>query len=249
MNGRESSPDVPDQKNESARKPGARTTLTILLVVLLAGYLVMALEILAFRIVQIYFGSAIYATGAVLGVVLAALTVGYWLGGTMSVRLRPTRIQATALVIAGLWIFMMGGIPNPVTGFFESREDPMRISEPFMQPPWKTVPNWVLENSTSESIEVRMRMDPLVGSLLLFALPSMLLATVGPCAIRVLTHRAREAGKTSGWVFALGSLGSIAGVLVTSFWLIAVLGLGANLRLIGLIAIILSALVGTIREK
>ena len=120
-------------KKEILKRPGILVTLIILLIVLLSGYLVMALEILAFRIVQIYFGSEIYATGAVLGVVLAALTVGYWLGGTLSVRLRPTGIQATALVIAGLWIFMMGGIPSPVSGFFEPREDPMSVSEPFLR--------------------------------------------------------------------------------------------------------------------
>jgi predicted membrane-bound spermidine synthase len=80
-----------------------------------------------------------------------------------------------------------------------------------------------------------MRIDPLIGSLILFSIPSALLAMVGPCAVRVLTRKASDAGKMSGWVFALGSLGSIAGVLVTSFWLIAVLGTGANLRLTGLI--------------
>ncbi len=212
-------------------------------VVFLAGYLVMALEILAFRIIQASLGSAIYSTGAVLGIVLAALTGGYWLGGTLSVRFRPTRIQAIALVTAGVWIFLMGGIPKPVSGVFQKREDPRQAAQAYLQPPWKTVPEWILDHPVSDSNEFRMRWDPLVGSVILFTVPSFLLAMVGPCAIRALTRRAEEAGKTSGWVFALGSLGSIAGVLVTSFWLIAVLGLGANLRLIGLVACLLGALV------
>ncbi len=247
MNKRDSRSTNAGKERPNARGSGAWVTIVILLVVFLAGYLVMALEILAFRIVQIYFGSAIYATGAVLGVVLAALTVGYWTGGSLSVRLRPTRIQATALIVAGLWIFMMGGIPRPIGGFFQVRENPQQISQPYMKPPWKTVPEWVLDHPLSESIEFRMRMDPLMGSFFLFAIPSMLLATVGPCAIRALTRRAEEAGKTSGWVFALGSLGSIAGVIVTSFWLIAVLGLGANLRLVGVLAVVLGIMASLLR--
>jgi uncharacterized membrane protein YccC len=51
----------------------------------------------------------------------------------------------------------------------------------------------------------------------------------------------------SGWVFALGSLGSIAGVLVTSFWLIAYLGIGANLRVIGSVAVLLGILAAASR--
>jgi len=211
----------------------------ILIVVFLAGYLVMALEILAFRIVQVNFGTAIYATGAVLGVVLAALTIGYWLGGTLSVKLSPTGIQATALIVAGIWIFLMAGIPNPLGDLVLVRENPQAVSEAYLAAPWKTMSQWVLEHPVSESMEARMRFDPLIGSLLLFAIPSILLATVGPCAIRILTRRAEQAGPVSGWVFALGSLGSIAGVLVTSFWLIAVLGISANLRLVGIVAVLI----------
>lgn len=217
-----------------------KSTPALLLVVFLSGYLVMALEILAFRIVQIFFGTAIYSTGAVLGIVLSALTLGYWLGGTLSARFNPTRIQAGALVIAGLWIFMMAGIPRNTADFFQVRENPREEVMYSIQPPWKTVPNWILDNPVNDSIEFRIRWDPLAGSLILFAIPSFLLAMVGPCAIQALTRQAREAGRVSGWVFALGSLGSIAGVLVTSFWLIALIGLGTNLRLIGLVGVVMS---------
>ncbi len=222
-------------------------TVLLLLVVFMSGYLVMALEIMALRIVQINFGNAIYSTGAVLGVVLAALTVGYWLGGTLSVKLSPTKIQATALIIAGIWIFTLAGIPNPIGNVLQVRENPIEASEPILEAPWKTISEYIVDNPMSESIEFRMRMDPLVGSLILFAIPSFLLAMIGPCAIRALTRRAEEAGRTSGWVFAHGSLGSIAGVLVTSFWLIAILGLNANLRLIGVVAIVLGIIASTLR--
>jgi hypothetical protein len=220
----------------------------VLCTVLLAGYLVMALEILAFRIVQIYFGTAIYATGAVLGVVLAALTLGYWMGGNLSVRYRATRVQAGSLIVAGLWIFAMAGIPRPIGAVFQSRENPQGMKSPYLTPPWKTIPQWILDHPASESIEVRMRLDPLVGSIILFAVPSFLLATVGPCAIRILTRKAEQAGPVSGRVFALGSLGSIAGVLVTSFWLIALAGISANLRLVGVVAFALGLLVFCIRN-
>jgi len=230
-------------------KPGPAFVAMLLVIVFLSGYILMALEILAFRISAIYFGSSIYATGAVLGVVLAAMTLGYWAGGSMSVRLVPTRIQAVALVIAGLWIFTMAGIPNPAGDIFRTRENPMEVTEPHLAPFWKTVPDRVLAHNENMDLEIRMRVDPLEGSLLLFAIPSFLLAMVGPCAIRALTRRVEESGSMSGSVFALGSLGSIAGVMVTSFWLIALMGLGANLRLIGMVAVALGILAGSLRGR
>ena len=166
----------------------------------------------------------------------------------MSVRLVPTRIQAVALVVAGLWIFMMAGIPDPVGDIFQIRENPMEIATPHLAPFWKTIPEKVLAANQNMDLEVRMRVDPLGGSLLLFAIPSFLLAMVSPCAIRALTRRVEESGRMSGSVFALGSLGSIAGVMVTSFWLIAMMGLGANLRLIGFGALLLGLVAGLIRE-
>lgn len=241
------------EKNKILENPRDSETINpisiplLLLVVFFGGYLVMALEILAFRIAQIYFGTAIFSTGAVLGIVLSALTLGYWLGGTLSVRFRPSCIQFVALIIAGIWIIGMAGVPRNPSDFFKSRENPREEVVYSLQPPWKTVPTWILDNPVSESIEFRMRWDPLAGSIILFAVPSFLLAMIGPCAIRALTKKAREAGKISGWVFALGSLGSIAGVLVTSFWLIALMGLGANLRMIGLVSIVLSIIAGNIR--
>jgi MFS family permease len=242
----------PAISNNQNRQGTGRNTVTLntpalLAVVFFGGYLVMALEIIAFRIVQVYFGTAIYSTGAVLGVVLSALTLGYWLGGTLSVKFAPTKIQMVVLFFAGLWIIVLAGIPKNPSDFFQPRENP-RIEVMYsVQPPWKTVPTWVLDHPVSDSIEFRMRWDPLVGSILLFAVPSFLLAMVGPCAIRALTTKVREAGKISGWVFALGSLGSIAGVLLTSFWLIAVLGIIANLRLIGIISIIISIMALSIK--
>jgi MFS family permease len=232
-------------QNKAQNIPSARLAL-ILLVVFCAGYLVMALEILAFRISQIYFGTSIYATGAVLGIVLAALTLGYWLGGALSVKYPPAEIQFMSLFIAGLFIFIIAGIPQHINDLFLLRENPQVMTLYHLAPLWKTVSEWIIAHPVSESLEFRMRFDPLIGSLLLFAIPSFLLATVGPCAIRDLTRDAKQAGRVSGWVFAIGSLGSIAGVMVTSFWLIAVLGIDANLRLIGTISILMAIVAFTL---
>jgi hypothetical protein len=208
-------------------------------IVFFSGYLLMALEILAFRVIQLSFGNSIYSTGAVLGVILSAMTLGYWLGGNLSVRIAPMKIQGIALISSGLWIILLGGLPGSMSALLDKSQISGESSQYFLDAVWKTIPEWVIDLPLGESIETRMKVEPLIGSCLLFFIPSFFLAMVGPCAVRGLVRDHGEAGKVSGWVYAVGSLGSIAGVLVTSFWLVAALGIGANFRLTGFMSFIL----------
>jgi predicted membrane-bound spermidine synthase len=80
----------------------------------------------------------------------------------------------------------------------------------------------------------------LAGIVALFVLPTLLLATVGPCVIRL---QAREQiGTTAGTVNALGAIGSIAGVLLTSFVLLPHAGTRATLQSLAAAALVLGAI-------
>ena len=46
------------------------------------------MELAASRVLAPYFGNSLFVWGALIGVVLAGLSVGYWLGGTLADRLR-----------------------------------------------------------------------------------------------------------------------------------------------------------------
>ncbi len=66
------------------------------------GAMGMVLELVAFRLVSPFFGYSLYVWGAVVGVVMAALAVGYWLGGRLADRWSSPRVlfgilSATAL--------------------------------------------------------------------------------------------------------------------------------------------------------
>ena len=49
-----------------------------------AGYLIMSLELLGFRLLAPYFGYSIYVWGSLIGLILAALATGYYLGGWLA---------------------------------------------------------------------------------------------------------------------------------------------------------------------
>jgi spermidine synthase len=68
--------------------------------VFMAGALLMALEIAAFRIIGKTFGSALRETTTVISVFLAAMSVGYWVGGRAGDRWPDPRTLAATLFAA-----------------------------------------------------------------------------------------------------------------------------------------------------
>ncbi len=81
---------------------------------------------------------------------------------------------------------------------------------------------------------------PAVATAIIFAPPMTALATVGPFVIRLLAH-AGHVGVTAGTVYALSTLGSVVGVLTSSFWLVPRFGTRVTLVVLCATSIVLGA--------
>lgn len=82
---------------------GARAA-AIYLAAFLAGAVLLGVEIAASRVLAPFFGNSLFVWGALIGVVLAGLAVGYWAGGALADRVpRPELlVAAIALGAAGV---------------------------------------------------------------------------------------------------------------------------------------------------
>ncbi|MDQ7815252.1 MAG: fused MFS/spermidine synthase [Patescibacteria group bacterium] len=67
------------------------------------GFAVMSLELLEARLAAPYFGSSVLVWTNIIGVILAALALGAWLGGVVVDRRPDIRWAAAALFGAGIW--------------------------------------------------------------------------------------------------------------------------------------------------
>jgi len=83
--------------------------LLIFLVAGWAGFFVMAVELLSGRILAPNFGSSIYVWGAVITIFMLALSIGYLLGGRLSLHTPSLRRLSFILMIAAVTTFA-GGI-------------------------------------------------------------------------------------------------------------------------------------------
>jgi spermidine synthase len=86
-----------------------------------------------------------------------------------------------------------------------------------------------------------LRAAILGSSIILFFVPLAILGAVTPYAIRLTLTDVSQAGRTSGRLFALSTVASVASALLTGFWLIPNLGVFLLTTLLGTVLLITAA--------
>jgi len=102
-----------------------------------------------------------------------------------------------------------------------------------------TLPIYAL--SASEALGGAMgqlRFGVLVAGLVLFLLPSLLLGMVSPVLVKLAFVSAERVGRTTGTLYAIGSIGNVLGILVTDYVLLEHVRLNVNLLWMGCLLVI-----------
>ncbi|MGE5606983.1 MAG: spermidine synthase, partial [Bacteroidota bacterium] len=170
----------------------------------------MSLEMVGSRILAPTFGSSIYIWGALIVIVMAALTLGYYFGGRYADRFPSLLMMGVILTGAGIWVGLLPFWTTPVSYYF-------------------TV--------------LGPRLGSLMAALAFFFVPSVLLATISPFAIKLTSDSLSTIGNTAGRLSAVSSAGSIVGTFLTSFFLIPLMGVRNIVLTQGLILLGLAFLV------
>jgi spermidine synthase len=90
---------------------------------------------------------------------------------------------------------------------------------------------------------------PFIAAGVLFLLPSIGMGMVSPFAIRLATHAVASVGQTAGTLYALSTLGSIVGTMLTTFVLIPTLGASAILTGLAAALLLTAALTFPFRSR
>jgi len=183
----------------------------LLLVAFLSGAILMALELVGSRVLAPHFGGSIFVWGSLIGVFLAALSIGYYFGGRMVDRRPSATLLALCLALAGLYVLFLPAYNDAVC---------LRVGDAFADD----------------------RTGSLVTCLVLFFVPGMLMAVTSPFIIRLTARSVSQVGRASGMVYAVSTVGSIAGTIGTAFYLVSAMGTKHLLYLLG-VSLILTALI------
>jgi len=160
--------------------------------VFLCGAVVMALELSGSRVLAPFLGTSIIVWTSLIGVVLGALSLGYWWGGRVADRRPEPRLLSRIILLAALSTLLIAGLKGALLTFLQNRAG--------------------------------LTLATLAGTVLLFVPASVLLGMVSPFAVRLRMEDARRSGRTAGNLYALSTVGSIAGTFGAGFWLTATIG-------------------------
>lgn len=167
------------------------------LAVFTSGMTTLAVELSASRLLGNVFGTSNLIWANVIGLMLLYLTAGYFIGGRWADRSPNFKTFYQILI----W------------GAFLSALIPLAAR-----------PVLTLAASAVVGIEAGLAIGSFAAVLILFSVPVTLLGCVSPFAIRLAVTTLQDAGKISGRIYAISTLGSLLGTFLPVLFLIPELG-------------------------
>jgi spermidine synthase len=166
--------------------------------VFVVGGASLGVEIAAARLLAPYFGASTIVWANTIGIVLVALSAGYWFGGKVADRNPdPARLGVLVLVAAAL-IAVVPFAARPFLGF---------------------------SVDAFEGLSLATFAGSLFGVLILVAVPVALLGAVAPWAARLAVgDDAGRAGEAVGRLYAISTAGSLVGTMASALIAIPLLG-------------------------
>lgn len=162
-----------------------------------SGMTTLAVELTASRLLGNIFGTSNLVWASIIGLILIYLTVGYFLGGWWADRSPHLR---TMYLIMAWGAFLIGLVPL--------------VANPILR----------LAADAFDQLEVGILFGAFTGVLILFSVPVTLLGTISPFAIRLAIRTPTEAGRISGRVYAISTLGSVLGTFLPVLFFIPTIG-------------------------
>ncbi len=163
--------------------------------VFFSGALTMMLELIAARVLSPYVGSSNLIWTIIIGIMLICMSIGYWFGGKIADRNKENDIK-------NLSDFLM--ISAIATSFIPVLE--------------------IVFIDGLSKISSNLVLVAIICATVTFGIPSFLLATVSPIAVKIKNNSMEQVGATSGKISSLSTIGSIFGTFFAGFVLIPNLG-------------------------
>jgi spermidine synthase len=165
--------------------------------VFIVGSASLGAEIAAARLMAPFFGASTIVWANTIGVVLVALSVGYWVGGRFGDR--HPHLRGLCLLVMGAAV-LLAVVPFIARPFFDVSVDAL------------------------DSVSAGAFVGSLVGVLFLVAVPVILLGACSPYALRLAVPDVEHSGRVAGRLYAISTAGSLVGTMLSALVLIPFAG-------------------------
>lgn len=169
----------------------------LIIAVFFSGLTSLAVEMAVQRLMATTFGAGQEVWAAIIGLILIYLTAGYFLGGYWADRSPSYRTFFQILVWAAFWVGLVPLISRPVLRYAALAFD---------------------------KLELATMLGAFLAVLIMLVVPITLLGTASPFAIRLSIEDAKDAGRTSGRIYGISTIGSFIGTFLPALVLIPNVG-------------------------
>jgi spermidine synthase len=199
-----------------------------LLIVFMASAWTMVLELVAGRILAPFIGVSLYTWTSIIGVCLAGISAGNFIGGMLADKFGSRRTLGIILLAGGLFSLVILPLAAMNLTTFIPRESGIGAVDSY-----RAV--WLVTRIV-------------ILTAILFLPPTLILGMVSPIVIKLALTDLRQTGSIAGKIYAFSTVGSIFGTFLTGFYLVSTFGtrsivLGVSVILIGM-AFVFGDLVG-----
>jgi spermidine synthase len=165
--------------------------------VFVVGSASLGAEIAAARLMAPFFGASTIVWANTIGVVLVALSVGYWIGGRLGDR--HPHLRGLCLLVMGAAV-LLAVVPFVARPFFDVSVEAL------------------------DSVSAGAFVGSLIGVLFLVAVPVILLGACSPYALRLAVPDVEHSGRVAGRLYAISTAGSLLGTMLAALVLIPFAG-------------------------
>jgi predicted membrane-bound spermidine synthase/tetratricopeptide (TPR) repeat protein len=184
-----------------------------------SGCISIGYELIWMRSIVIPLGGFTYVFSAVLTIYLLGNVVGVWIGSSLLPKIRAVGLGA-ALCLTLLGICGIFFMP-----WFVGWQKPLVDLSNIVLPP--------LTRHAGVGVAAR----PLLFCLVLFLLPAIIMGMGFPFSLEAWNRRNPQAGRTTGSVYGINTIGAICGGIITGFLLIPLLGSQRSIVGLGILGV------------
>ncbi|MEK6587938.1 MAG: fused MFS/spermidine synthase [Chloroflexota bacterium] len=178
-----------------------------------SGMTTLAVEVSAARLLGTVFGTSNIVWANIIGLILIYLSAGYFIGGRWADR--SPRFETFFRLLA--WGSFTAGLV-PV------------LAKPVLRQAAVAV----------QDFDAVIMAGSFLSVLILFSIPVTLLGCISPFAIRLAITNPEQAGRISGKIYAISTIGSILGTFLPVLWLIPTIGTARTFLAFSMVLLVLA---------
>ncbi|HDS11367.1 MAG TPA: hypothetical protein ENN77_00495, partial [Candidatus Wirthbacteria bacterium] len=186
-----------------------------------SGMTIMAIEMTASRLMAPYFGTSVFVWTNLLGIIMAALSIGYWFGGKLADRYPNQEYLYKLLLLVSFMLLALSVVAPAIMSMI---------------------------NLAVNNVNYAIVVNSFLGSLIVFGLPFTVLGMVSPTIIRLLSDEVEKSGEIAGRVYAASTVGSIIGTFLPTLVFVPLIGTKRTIILFAFILLLIS-LIGLARKR